>query len=87
MGEKTAALIRDTGAECLFVRSDVSNEAEVKALVEKTIATYGRLDCAFNNAGIEGTIKPLYEQSAEDFNTVMSINVRGLFLCVRDGVN
>jgi NAD(P)-dependent dehydrogenase (short-subunit alcohol dehydrogenase family) len=82
-GEETAALIRDTGAECLFIHSDVSNEAEVRALVEKTIATYGRLDCAFNNAGIEGTIKPLHEQSAEDFNTVMSINVRGLFLCMK----
>jgi NAD(P)-dependent dehydrogenase (short-subunit alcohol dehydrogenase family) len=82
-GEETAALIRDTGAECLFVRSDVSNEAEVKALVEKTIATYGRLDCAFNNAGIDGAGKPLHEQSSEDFDKLMSINVRGLFLCMK----
>ncbi len=82
-GEETAALIRDTGAECLFVRSDVSDEAEVQALVEKTIATYGRLDCAFNNAGIEPSIKPLHEQSIEDFDKLMSINVRGLFLCMR----
>lgn len=51
-GEATAALIRDTGAECLFIRSDVSSEEDVKALVQKTIETYGRLDCAFNNAGI-----------------------------------
>ena len=82
-GEETAALIRDTGAECLFVRSDVSDEAEVQALVEKTIATYGRLDCAFNNAGIEPSLKPLHEQSIEDFDKLMSINVRGLFLCMR----
>ncbi|HEY9766979.1 MAG TPA: SDR family oxidoreductase [Coleofasciculaceae cyanobacterium] len=82
-GEETAALIRDTGAECLFVRSDVSDEAEVQALVDKAIATYGRLDCAFNNAGIEPPLKPLHKQSIEDFDKLMSINVRGLFLCMR----
>jgi NAD(P)-dependent dehydrogenase (short-subunit alcohol dehydrogenase family) len=82
-GEATAALIRIAGAECLFVRSDVSSEADVRALVQKTIATYGRLDCAFNNAGIESPIKPLHEQSIEDFDKLMSINVRGLFLCMK----
>jgi NAD(P)-dependent dehydrogenase (short-subunit alcohol dehydrogenase family) len=82
-GKATAALIRDAGAECLFVRSDVSSEAEVQALVEKTIATYGRLDCAFNNTGIDSSIKPLHEQSIEDFDKLMSINVRGLFLCMK----
>lgn len=82
-GEETAALIRDTGAECLFVRSDVSSEAEVQALVEKTIATYGRLDCAFNKAAIDPPVKPLHEQSIEDFDKLMSINVRGLFLCMK----
>jgi NAD(P)-dependent dehydrogenase (short-subunit alcohol dehydrogenase family) len=65
------------------VRSDVSNEAEVQALVEKAIATYGRLDCAFNNAGIDPPLKPLHEQSIEDFDKLMSINVRGLFLCMK----
>ena len=62
---------------------NVSDEAEVQALVDKTIATYGRLDCAFNNAGIEPPLKPLHEQSIEDFDKLMSINVRGLFLCMR----
>ncbi len=82
-GEKTAKLIRETGAECLYVRSDVSSEAEVQALVEKAIATYGRLDCAFNNAGIEPVFKPLHEQSIEDFDKLMSVNLRGLFLCMK----
>lgn len=82
-GEETAALIRDTGAECLFVRSDVSSEADVKALVQKTIATYSKLDCAFNNAGIESSARPLHEQPIEDFDKLMSINVRGLFLCMK----
>jgi NAD(P)-dependent dehydrogenase (short-subunit alcohol dehydrogenase family) len=82
-GEETAALIRDTRAECLFVQSDVSSEADVKALVEKTISTYGKLDCAFNNAGIESPAKPLHEQPIEEFDKLMSINVRGLFLCMK----
>jgi NAD(P)-dependent dehydrogenase (short-subunit alcohol dehydrogenase family) len=81
--EETAALIRDTGAECLFVRSDVSSEADVQTLVQKTIATYGKLDCAFNNAGIDSAVKPLYEQSLEDFDKVMSVNARGVFLCMK----
>ncbi|CAA9357052.1 3-oxoacyl-[acyl-carrier protein] reductase [uncultured Leptolyngbya sp.] len=82
-GEATAALIRNAGAECLFVRSDVSSEEDVKALVQNTIATYGKLDCAFNNAGIEPPAKPLHEQPVEDFDKLMSINVRGLFLCMK----
>ncbi len=81
--EKTAALIRDTGAECLFVRSDVSSEADVQALVQKTITTYGKLDCAFNNAGIDLAVKPLHEQSVEDFDKVLSVNARGVFLCMK----
>jgi NAD(P)-dependent dehydrogenase (short-subunit alcohol dehydrogenase family) len=82
-GEDTANLIRQSGAECLFVRSDVSSEADVKALVEKTVASYGRLDVVFNNAGIDSPMKPLHEQSVEDFDKLMAINVRGLFLCMK----
>jgi NAD(P)-dependent dehydrogenase (short-subunit alcohol dehydrogenase family) len=82
-GEDTAKLIRQAGAECLFVCSDVSSEADVRALVQKTIATYGKLDCAFNNAGIQGSIDPLHEQSVEEFDKLMAINVRGLFLSMK----
>ncbi|WP_017318401.1 SDR family oxidoreductase [Mastigocladopsis repens] len=85
-GEDTANLIRQSGAECLFVRSDVSSEAEVKALIEKTVEQYGRLDCAFNNAGIDPPQKPLHEQSVEDFDKLMGINVRGVFLCMKSEI-
>lgn len=85
-GEETADLIRRSGAECLFVRSDVSSESEVKALVQKTVESYGRVDCAFNNAGIESPSKPLHEQSIEDFDKLMAINVRGLFLCMKSEI-
>jgi NAD(P)-dependent dehydrogenase (short-subunit alcohol dehydrogenase family) len=82
-GENTANSIRQSGAECLFVRSDVSSEADVKALVQQTIATYGTLDCALNNAGIQGSMNPLHEQSVEEFDKLMTINVRGMFLSMK----
>lgn len=82
-GEETANMIRQAGAECLFVRSDVSSEEDVKTLIQKTVEAYGKLDCAFNNAGIEPPAKPLHEQTVEDFDKLMTINVRGLFLCMK----
>jgi NAD(P)-dependent dehydrogenase (short-subunit alcohol dehydrogenase family) len=82
-GENIANSIRQSGAECFFVRSDVSSESDIKALIQKTVKQYGRLDCAFNNAGIESPIKPLHEHSIEHFDNVMAINVRGLFLCMK----
>jgi NAD(P)-dependent dehydrogenase (short-subunit alcohol dehydrogenase family) len=85
-GEDTANLIRSSGVECLFVRSDVSNETDVQTLIQKTVEKYGRLDLAFNNAGIESPSKPLHEQSIEDFDKLMAINVRGLFLCMKSEI-
>jgi NAD(P)-dependent dehydrogenase (short-subunit alcohol dehydrogenase family) len=82
-GEKTAKLIRETGAECLYVHSNASNEEDIKALVLHTVATYGRLDCAFNNAGVESPGKPLHEHSIEEFDNLMAINVRGVFLYMK----
>jgi NAD(P)-dependent dehydrogenase (short-subunit alcohol dehydrogenase family) len=81
--ERTSAMIRELGAECLFVRSDVSSETEVKALIEKTVATYGKLDFAFNNAGFGQLPKPLHEQSIEDFDSMMATTLRGVFLCMK----
>ncbi len=82
-GKATEAQLRNARVDCLFVQSDVSNEDEIKALVQTTVATFGTLDCAFNNAGMEAPMKPLHEQLIEDFDKLMSINVRGLFLCMK----
>src|SRR6266852_1020432 len=66
-GMGTIDLVRNAGGEGLFVKNDVSQAADVQALVRKTVEKFGRLDVAFNNAGIEGSIIPIVEQSEEDW--------------------
>ncbi|MFB2983949.1 SDR family oxidoreductase [Microseira sp. BLCC-F43] len=82
-GEETAQLIKDIGGEAFFVKTDVAKAVEVEALVNKTVATYGRLDIAFNNAGIEGPIKTLVEQTEEEFDSIIDINLKGLWLSMK----
>ena len=82
-GAETVRLIQQTGSEAVFVKTDVSQAAEIEALVDKTVKTYGRLDFAFNNAGIESLPLPLHEQPLEQFDRLMDINVRGLFLSMK----
>jgi len=66
------------------VRADVAKEADVKNLVEATLRAYGRLDIAFNNAGIESSvIKPTHEQDDADFDRVFAINVKGVYLSMK----
>jgi NAD(P)-dependent dehydrogenase (short-subunit alcohol dehydrogenase family) len=83
LGEDTVQTIREGGGEASFQRTDVSVEADVEALVEHTISTYGRLDMAFNNAGIEGEVGPLVEQTEANFQAVMDINVKGVWLSMK----
>jgi NAD(P)-dependent dehydrogenase (short-subunit alcohol dehydrogenase family) len=82
-GEETVRLIKATGAQAFFMRADVSRADEVDHLVRKAVETYGTLDCACNNAGIEGTITPLADQTEEDFDQIISVNLKGVFLCLR----
>jgi len=82
-GSETVALIRQKAGDATFVRADVTAATEVEALIAKAVAAFGRLDCACNNAGIEGRIVPLAEQSEEDFDKVMSVNAKGTFLCLK----
>lgn len=82
-GEETVRLAKEAGGEALFVQTDVTKAAEVEALVNKTVETYGRLDYAFNNAGIDGENLPLHEQSVERFDQLMAINLRGVFLSMK----
>jgi NAD(P)-dependent dehydrogenase (short-subunit alcohol dehydrogenase family) len=82
-GKETVRLIKEVGSEGLFIRTDVSKEVDVKAMVEETVKAYGHLDYAFNNAGIEGNIAPLAEQTVDDYESVLGINVRGVFLSMK----
>jgi NAD(P)-dependent dehydrogenase (short-subunit alcohol dehydrogenase family) len=82
-GKETVYLIKDAGGEAVFQKTDVSNIAEVQALVQRAVNTFGRLDIAFNNAGIPGPIRPLVEQSEEDFDRTFDVNVKGVYLCMK----
>lgn len=82
-GEETVSMIEDAGGEALFVKCDVSDVEAVNALVAETVKAFGKLDCACNNAGIEGKIAPLTDQTIKDFDTVISVNLRGVFLCLQ----
>lgn len=82
-GEATVQLIRDAGGEAIFVRCDVTRDADVQALVAQVVASYGRLDYAFNNAGIEIEKGRLAEGSEAEFDAIMSVNVKGVWLCMK----
>jgi NAD(P)-dependent dehydrogenase (short-subunit alcohol dehydrogenase family) len=82
-GEKLVAELRATGAEAEFVRADVRHEDDVKNLVEKTVARFGRLDVAVNNAGTDGTVGPITEQTAESYAATFDTNVLGTILSMK----
>ncbi|MDF5724086.1 MAG: SDR family oxidoreductase [Rhizonema sp. PD37] len=82
-GQQTVRLIEEAGSEGIFVKTDVSQAEQVKAMVEKTVATYGRIDCAFNNAGFDGKYAPLVEQTEESCDRILDINVKGVWLCMK----
>lgn len=80
---ETMSLIKDLGNEVIFIKCDVSKSVEVKSMVEKTIATYGRLDYAFNNAGIEGNSAPTPDCTEENWDKTIAINLKGIWLCMK----
>ena len=82
-GEETVRLVKEAGSEGIFVKTDVANENDVRSLVEKTVKTYGRLDYAFNNAGIEETPTSLVEQTSNVFDQIMNVNVKGVWLSMK----
>jgi NAD(P)-dependent dehydrogenase (short-subunit alcohol dehydrogenase family) len=82
-GKAVVDEIRKSGGEAMFVKSDVSKTADVQALVQKTVEKYGRIDTAFNNAGIEGNWVPLVDMAEEDWDRVISINLKGVWLCLK----
>jgi NAD(P)-dependent dehydrogenase (short-subunit alcohol dehydrogenase family) len=82
-GRALAAELRELGAEAEFVQVDVRQDEEVRALVDKTIARFGRLDAAVNNAGVEGQPGPVTEQSAKSYAATFDTNVLGVLLSMK----
>ncbi len=82
-GEEVVKQIKAAGGEATFLKTDVSKAADVSALVDLAVKTYGKLDVAFNNAGVDGTLVPLVDQTEENYEFVMDINVRGVWLAMK----
>jgi NAD(P)-dependent dehydrogenase (short-subunit alcohol dehydrogenase family) len=82
-GEETVVQVKKAGGEAIFVKTDVSKAVEVEALVAKAVATYGRLDCAYNNAGIAGKAKTVVDDTEDNWDRILAINLKGVWLCMK----
>jgi NAD(P)-dependent dehydrogenase (short-subunit alcohol dehydrogenase family) len=82
-GEETANSILQNGGEATFIRADVSKAVEVEAILNKTVEIYGRLDCAYNNAGIAVNPRLTPDTAEEDWDYVMNVNLKGVWLCMK----
>ena len=85
-GKALVAELRSFGSEAEFINADVRKEDEVRALVDKTLARFGRLDVAVNNAATEGAVGPITDQTAETFNQTFETNVLGVVLSMKHEV-
>src|SRR4028119_977699 len=82
-GEETVRLIKEAGREAIFVQADVTKEADVKAIVDKAVDVFGRLDIAFNNAGMVGENPSLIEQTEAEYDRTMNVNIKGVWLSMK----
>lgn len=81
--EETVDLIKAIGGEAIFVKCNVANTEDVKALLSKTISHFGRLDFAFNNAGIEGFSAQIPDATEENWDQTIAVNLKGIWLCMK----
>jgi NAD(P)-dependent dehydrogenase (short-subunit alcohol dehydrogenase family) len=82
-GQETVGLIQEAGGEATFMQADMTQTADVTALMAKIITLYGRLDCAHNNAGIKGAIGPTADCTEDNWDRVISVNLKGIWLCIK----
>jgi NAD(P)-dependent dehydrogenase (short-subunit alcohol dehydrogenase family) len=80
---ETARMIEQAGGRVLAVRCDVSRDEDVKAALDRAVEAFGRLDYAFNNAGVEQPITPAADLTAEEWDRIVAIDLRGVFLCMK----
>jgi glucose 1-dehydrogenase len=86
-GEETVALVREAGGEAQFVRADVSSSADVQAMVGAAVAAYGGLDFAVNAAAIEFEVDYLADLADEDWDRMIDVNLKSVFLCMKHEIN
>jgi NAD(P)-dependent dehydrogenase (short-subunit alcohol dehydrogenase family) len=82
-GEEVVRLIEQGGGRAVFQKTDVSKPDDVKALVARAVSEFGRLDLAFNNAGMDGEQVPLHEQDIERATMLFDVNIKGVFYCMK----
>ncbi len=82
-GDETVNMIKKSGGEAFFVKCDVSKESDVKMMTEKTVEKFGRLDYAFNNAGIEGEMNITAACSVDNWDKTIGVNLKGIWLCMK----
>lgn len=85
-GERAVAELGSDSGESMFIRCNVSDEQDVQSLIKRIVDKFGRLDAAFNNAGIEGKQASTAESTAENFDRVIAVNLRGVWLCMREEI-
>ncbi len=85
-GEESVKMIKKAGREAMFIKTDVSKSSDVESLVDKVVKTYGRLDYAHNNAGIEGTTALTADYTEEDWDRVLAINLKSVWLCMKNEI-
>lgn len=85
-GEETVKMIKDAGGDAAFIKCDVSKAADVEATIKFAVDTYGKLDCAHNNAGIEGPTVPTADYPEADWDRVIAINLKGIWLCMKSEI-
>ncbi len=81
--QQTIRMIEECGGQGSFIKTDVSVAAEVDALITKTVERFGRIDCAFNNAGTVGGLVPIIDETEAEFDRIMNVNLKGVWLCMK----
>jgi len=82
-GEETVDMIKGAGGDAIFVKTDVTKAAEVEAMVNKAIETYGRLDCAHNNAGVPSSMLATADVPEDQWDHIINVNLKGIWLCMK----
>ncbi|MGN6353465.1 MAG: SDR family NAD(P)-dependent oxidoreductase, partial [Parafilimonas sp.] len=81
--QETLNMVKAAGSEGIFIKCDVAKSGDVKAMIAETVATFGRLDFAFNNAGIEGSFANTQDCTEENWDRTIAVNLKGVWLCMK----